>query len=133
MPIRPENRDKYPPDWKAIRERIRDRAGDRCEWCGVANHSIGFRYKGGLFHHAPGLQPGKRTLSVRGESAEVNIFRIVCTVAHVHDPDPANCDDENLAFLCQRCHLTHDAKLHAERAAATRLAKKLTRQPRLFE
>lgn len=33
MPIRPENRDKYPPDWAEISRRIRfERAGGQCEW-----------------------------------------------------------------------------------------------------
>lgn len=34
MPIKPENRAKYPTDWQEIRERIRLRSGDRCEWPG---------------------------------------------------------------------------------------------------
>jgi hypothetical protein len=36
MPILPENRAKYPADWKAISRRIRfERAGNRCEVCGA--------------------------------------------------------------------------------------------------
>ena len=39
MPIRPELRALYPADWPAISRRIRfERAGNRCEWCGAANH-----------------------------------------------------------------------------------------------
>lgn len=34
MPIRPENRGRYPANWKAIRERILRRALWRCEWPG---------------------------------------------------------------------------------------------------
>ena len=41
------------------------------------------------------------------------------TVAHL-DHDPTNNDPTNLRALCQRCHLTHDAKLHAQHAAITR-------------
>jgi hypothetical protein len=37
MPIRPENRSRYPADWPQISAAIRDRAGDRCEACGVEN------------------------------------------------------------------------------------------------
>lgn len=36
MPIRPENRDRYPPDWPEIRARILRRAGNRCELRGCA-------------------------------------------------------------------------------------------------
>ncbi len=31
MPIRPENRARYPKDWKDVRARILERAGNRCE------------------------------------------------------------------------------------------------------
>ena len=35
MPIRPQNRRRYPPTWSAISFCIRaDRAKWRCEWCG---------------------------------------------------------------------------------------------------
>jgi 5-methylcytosine-specific restriction endonuclease McrA len=40
MPIRPENKDRYPKDWKQISLRIRQRAGNKCEDCGVDNYSI---------------------------------------------------------------------------------------------
>jgi hypothetical protein len=35
---------------------------------------------------------------------------IVLTVAHVTNDDPADCRDENLAALCQRCHNRHDSR-----------------------
>ena len=34
-----------------------------------------------------------------------------------------NCDPSNLKALCQRCHNRYDAKMRAEHARATRLAK----------
>jgi len=37
---------------------------------------------------------------------------------------PENCDDENLRAWCQRCHLTYDAKHHAQNAYATRRGRK---------
>lgn len=40
MPIRPENKARYPKDWPAISRAIRDRAGNKCEECGVENYSI---------------------------------------------------------------------------------------------
>lgn len=39
MPMKPENRDRYPRNWKAIRAAMLDRAGNRCEFCGVDNYS----------------------------------------------------------------------------------------------
>lgn len=31
MPIHPENRARYPKDWKAIREQVLERAAHKCE------------------------------------------------------------------------------------------------------
>lgn len=94
MPIKPENRNRYPTDWKKIRERILARAGNRCEFCGIENH----------------------TLNERGKM-------VVLTIAHL-DHTPENCTDSNLRALCQRCHLSYDARHHAENARKTRLDKK---------
>ncbi len=46
--------------------------------------------------------------------------KVVLTVAHVHDPDPMNCSDSNLAALCQRCHLNHDRSHHIAKAKRSR-------------
>lgn len=40
MPIKPENRHRYPKDWPKIRARIDARAKDRCDECGVPNKSL---------------------------------------------------------------------------------------------
>ena len=88
MPIKPENRKRYPADWKQIRKRILDRAGNRCEFCGVENHSLRTNNRGKL-------------------------VMIVLTVAHL-DHQPENCDPDNLRALCQRCHNRYDAKHRAE-------------------
>ena len=50
MPIKQENKDRYPSNWHEIRERIRQRAKNKCEWCGVSNYSIGARDKYGKWH-----------------------------------------------------------------------------------
>lgn len=86
----------YPSDWKEISLRIRARANNKCEWCGAVN---------GLPHPQTGS-------------------RVVLTVAHInHDINDSS--DSNLAALCQRCHLRHDAKQHAINAAASRLRKRI--------
>lgn len=91
----PFDRSLYPPNWNQISHSIRERAGDRCEFCGAANH-----------------QPHPVTGS-----------RVVLTVAHL-DHNPANCAPDNLRALCQKCHLTYDARLHALHAAITRRRKR---------
>jgi len=44
---------------------------------------------------------------------------VILTIAHL-DHTPENCDLDNLKALCQRCHLTYDAKHHAKNARKTR-------------
>ncbi len=98
MPIRPENRARYPANWKEIRRAILERAGHCCEGspqhpnCRARNHS---------------------THPVTGSL-------VVLTIAHL-DHQPENCEPENLRAWCQRCHNTYDAPMRAagrrERAA----------------
>lgn len=128
MPIRAENRDRYPADWPAISARIRKRTKNRCEECGVANHVLGGRSPiDGVF--LPALPKGEKLLRldwpVQGEWAwcgqgqrqeHLRIIRIVLTVAHL-DHTPENCADDNLKALCQRCHNRYDA---AQRRAGGR-------------
>lgn len=85
MPIKPENRDRYPREWPLISLWTRVCAGWRCEWCNAA----------------------------QGEPNPITGSRVVLTVAHVRDSAPENCDPRNLAALCQRCHLHHDRARHA--------------------
>lgn len=98
MPIRPEERSRYPKDWPLIRERIRKRAGDKCEFCGVPNHCY-------IKRDSSGWQ-----FALQFEDGAVYI---VCTTMHL-DHTPENCADENLRFACQKCHNSYDAKHRAE-------------------
>lgn len=103
MPIKPENRARYPSDWKSIVERVRDRSGNRCEGspafpdCRVAN----------------------------GERHPVTGSVVVLTTAHL-DHIPEHSDLSNLRHWCQRCHLVYDLKHHAQTSYATRKAAALT-------
>lgn len=89
MPIKPENKARYPKNWKEIRAQILQRARNRCEFCGVENHSIRVNPKTGK---------------------EV---KIILTIAHLNHK-PEDCRPENLRALCQRCHNQYDAKHRAE-------------------
>ena len=91
MPIKAENKSRYPRHWKAIRTAILARAGHCCEWCRAANH-----------------QPHPITGS-----------RVVLTIAHL-DPTPEHCNPANLQAGCQRCHLAYDAEHHAQTAYRSR-------------
>lgn len=105
MPIRPENRDRYPADWKQISIRIRhDRAAGRCECRGEC-----------------GVDHGGRCAAEHDKAHPVTGSKVVLTTAH-RDHTPENVDDTNLFAACQRCHLRYDAPHHRETAAATRRA-----------
>lgn len=130
MPIRASEKARYPANWPAISQATRARAGNKCEFCGVANGALGGRDGAGLWFEAlPDAgarlnwpKPGAIATCVRhGEALALRIVRIVLTVAHL-DHAPENCDPANLRALCQRCHLRYDAQLHARNAAATRRA-----------
>ena len=115
MPIKPENRHRYPPDWRAIRLAILDRAENRCERCGVPNR-VWRHHRTDVWTHDAGLA---EAWLLDGDK----IARIVLTVAHL-DHAPEHNDPANLRALCQRCHLAYDAEHHAKTAYRTRRAGK---------
>ena len=53
MPIKPENKARYPANWKLIREDILRRALWRCEWpgCGALHRDVGWWRDDGKFIH----------------------------------------------------------------------------------
>ena len=55
MPIRPENRSRYPKDWKAIAASIRERAGNRCEGLREGHRCITRQYAVGKWAKVAGL------------------------------------------------------------------------------
>lgn len=126
MPIRPENKARYPKDWPSISQAVRESAGWRCEECGVRNGALGGRKRDGAWCAAlptgtDGLRvtypkPGDYAWcadAATGEGIRLRIVRIVLTVAHL-DHQPENCDLDNLRAWCQRCHNRYDAKTRRE-------------------
>ncbi|MDD5089057.1 MAG: hypothetical protein PHI18_09725 [bacterium] len=110
MPIRAENRKRYPRDWKAIRERILGRAKNRCEWCGKPNWQLVEVSPEGWWYDRRAHRWRDEQGKIMGDEAEtVKWVRVILTVAHL-DHTPENCDPENLRALCQRCHNRYDIK-----------------------
>jgi hypothetical protein len=101
-------RELYPANWPEISQRIRERAGNRCERCGVSNHAVGARDASGTWHDISEIERmgTAGVYNTFGENPPAPI-KIILTVAHL-DQDPSHNDDSNLAALCQRCHLNHD-------------------------
>jgi hypothetical protein len=133
MPIKPENRGRYPSNWPEIRARILKRAGNRCEQCGVANGDLivrgrdkdagtfqRFHGEGEVYAADDGRLLGRCRAS---EYCGSKWTKVVLTIAHL-DHVPEHCDDHNLKALCQLHHLAYDAEHHAETARATRRARK---------
>lgn len=131
----PMHRERYPDTWDEISKRIRfERAGNKCELCGVANGAFiirsvvdGSRYIVFDRNKFAYQWPNGDTLLIADIPDEYPLrkypIRVVLTTAHL-DHDTANNDDSNLAAYCQRCHLRHDKDLHATHAKETRLEKR---------
>ena len=102
----PFQRERYPADWPAISLRIRERSGWRCEWCGAENGK-------------PNPATGSRVVLT---VAHLGVARPDGTAGDKHDK--LDVRDENLAALCQRCHLRYDIREHMANAAATRRRKR---------
>jgi hypothetical protein len=139
MPIKPENRKRYPADWKAIRARILARAGNRCEKCNAPNRRRIARGAGKdegtymlasaeVFCHDTGELLG----TCRRSDYELShMVEVVLTIAHL-DHVPENCAEENLRAWCQRCHLRYDTEHRKQTAYATRKAAANTMDLPLF-
>lgn len=87
MPIRPENRKRYPKNWQSIRRKILKRSKNTCERCGA---------KQGKPH------------PMTGNPVRLQIMHLNHT--------PEDCEPSNLQAACQRCHLKHDEKFHRKNA-----------------
>lgn len=132
MPIKPENRELYPKNWKQISEYIIfERAKNKCEVCGVNNHAVGYRDENAKFipdsgnpileDYGEGIDSSTNefiSYKKAKEHAEFNTYTcelgrkyivIVLTTAHL-DHDPTNNDYSNLKAMCQKCHNNYDKK-----------------------
>lgn len=125
MPIRPDQRTRYPIHWPLISEAVRRRAGNRCETCGIPNRAWGWRDPDGTFQQVS-IQQMREAGYTRppfvlrsAEGRDLRIIEIVIGVAHL-DHHPEHNDPANLAALCQLHHLLHDQRQHQRTARTTR-------------
>lgn len=148
MPIRPENRRFYnTPQFAELRALLRARAGDRCEHCRAPNGQRVFftltdeaataKPRASLWYDEDAqcwitssgqILDRDKILAARsvlmyppGPSVLGKYINVVLTAAHL-DHDPRHQDPERCAYLCQRCHLLHDAKDNYARARRTAAA-----------
>lgn len=124
MPIKDKSR--YPANWKEIRKRILRRAVNRCELCGVMNHS--------WIQRKTYCRAWWQYSEPQYEADEVNAkpIKVVLTVAHINQ-DPSDNRDCNLRALCQRCHNIIDLPYRVDNVAKTRRKKKEPGQERMWD
>lgn len=149
MPISKENKSRYPANWKEIVARIKERAGNKCEFCGVPNYEYIFRgiwndgkkeyevfqtVNGNIYGAGDGklLSEADFTAFIMplSNKPKQKAVKVVLTVAHL-DHTPENCEDDNLKALCQKHHLEYDKLHHLMNSAETRKKKK--KQFELFD
>jgi hypothetical protein len=107
MPIRPENKARYPKDWKQISERIRfKRADNRCECTGECGDDHTCEPGNPVY----GRRPNRRCTARNYEEHPVTGSKVILTVAHLNHK-VEDCDDGNLKAMCQRCHNKMDAPM----------------------
>ncbi len=132
----PVDMKRYPANWKEITLRIKRRDGWKCKFCKVFHGDWGYRDSNGTF-----IQVDKFALKNAGyqrppfmiactDGVTRKIVEIVLTTAHLGTAKPDgspgdkhdkhDCRDENLAALCQQCHLRYDIAEHVENASKTR-------------
>lgn len=132
MPI---DKKEYPANWPAISLQVRNEAGWKCEWCHVPNRAVIERIGNGtewreiivVWDTRTGTHLDTSSMNAN-QLREHNLRKIVLTVAHL-DRDSHNNARDNLAALCQKCHLGHDKGQHS---ASRKYGKKHRQQPTLL-
>jgi len=105
MPIKPENKARYPKNWKELSTSLKEEANWQCQCDGRCNRNT----------HS-GRCPNKHKEEAYGSKSIV-----ILTTAHLNHT-PEDCRKENLMVMCQGCHLHYDKEHHAESRRATKLA-----------
>lgn len=114
---------KYPKNWKTdIRPAILERDEHRCSFCGVPNYSIGVRHENGVWEEIEQSFAGDMYAENLRDMGH-KVIKIVLTVAHL-DHDITNNEYQNLAALCQKCHLNYDKGHHKKNSRETIRKKK---------
>jgi len=122
VPISAANAKRYPANWRALRAAVLERAGNCCEGspaypdCRVPNGAWRVR--------ETGMWSMDLDACVQYAEEDREITRVVLTIAHLDHDELETQDISRLRAWCQKCHLTYDAKHHAQNARQTRHARK---------
>jgi hypothetical protein len=108
---------KYPPNWKSeIVPAVLARADNRCECCGLHNHTFLWAIK--LCVKSDDGKYRLRSIwfrdlrdAEREADGPIRRIEVVLTISHTdHDEGNHNVRLDRLKALCQMCHLRYDAK-----------------------
>lgn len=116
MPIRAEEKGRYPADWPAISRAVKDAAGWRCECtgeCGSPRHDDGT---------APLNAEDGRCERAHGDFIPGTDKPVILTTAHL-DHTPEHNSVGNLRAYCQLCHFAYDRDHHAATRERNRRAR----------
>ena len=135
MPIRKDLRAFYGHEWRTVtRPLILARDGHACKQCGKWNHLIidtvtahgrmWWRFAAdtaqpeypNVIEAAPQWFSETGAASSFPASSQPRTVRVVLTCAHLNHR-PGDDRPENLAALCQRCHLVYDNQHHRDTRA----------------
>lgn len=130
MPIAPELRKFYrTPEWFEARRLCLDRAAGKCEWCKKPRGDVrqALDHSGRWFDEVtrewirpPAFRVGV-DLSSFAMAPPRRASTVRCVIAPAHlDHNPENNAADNLAALCQRCHLVYDGPHHRASARLRR-------------
>ena len=123
----------YPIDWRELSLSIRfRRAGGRCEGCSRPHGRVVVHLRDGRWWDAD----VRRWRDGAGRVVRLRLLppveiygppgfttRVVLSRCHL-DHDPYNNMPENLAALCQRCHILHDKAEHLRQRRLTYLTRR---------
>lgn len=124
----PVNKKDYPPDWAELTRTVKAAAGWRCEWCNAPHNAVIRRISP---HNPISWTAVEKVYNKPSIPFQIDLqrcweltanmswarlryhglTRIILTTAHL-DRNTKNNARENLAALCQRCHLQHDILQH---------------------
>ena len=140
----PVDMTQYPDNWSSeIRPAILRRATDadgieRCEQCGCENNRWIWYHPSAADYpevaHIWTQDTGQACEWYGGYAAPDHEtpsegYLVVLTIAHIHDPDPDNCDPDNLMALCQTCHNRLDAAMRRMNRIRNKISDKQMRLP----
>jgi hypothetical protein len=120
MPIRPEHIYLYPIDWPQLSHFVRFvRAGGRCEHCRRPHGRRIFHLGDGRWWDSNARHwrngQGRRVRRPTEDILARGLWTpVVLACAHLNH-DPSDSGLQQLAALCQRCHMIHDGPEHRRR------------------